>query len=144
MSFRIAKIWIAALALAAGLSLRPAVADDSLYRDLGGRAGIIKIVDAAIGLWFADPRIKDQFDNINPDWFQKRLVDQFCELSGGPCHYKGRDMHAAHKGLHLGIAQFNALVEDLQTAMDKAGIPFWTQNRLVAILAPMEHQVVTQ
>ena len=30
---------------------------------------------------------------------------------------------AAHKGLHLTNANFNALVEDLQTAMDKCNIP---------------------
>ena len=53
-------------------------------------------------------------------------------------------MVAAHKGLHLTNADFNAVVEDLQKAMDEVGLPFRTQNRFLARLAPMHHQVVTR
>jgi hemoglobin len=53
-------------------------------------------------------------------------------------------MHDAHKGLHLTNADFNALVEDLQAGMDKAGVSFATQNRLLARLAPMNRDVVTK
>jgi hemoglobin len=53
-------------------------------------------------------------------------------------------MAAAHKGLHLTNADFNAVVEDLQDAMDQCGIGFATQNRFLAILAPYQHQVVTR
>lgn len=41
-----------------------------------------------------------------------------------------------------GVKQFNALVEDLQVAMDKSGIPSRTQNKLLALLAPMQRIVV--
>jgi hemoglobin len=53
-------------------------------------------------------------------------------------------MTAAHKGLHLTNADFNAVVEDLQAAMETCGIPFAVQNRFLARLAPMQHQVVTK
>jgi hemoglobin len=53
-------------------------------------------------------------------------------------------MYESHKGLHLDRAQFNALVEGLQDGMDKYGVPFRVQNRLLAILAPMEHDIVTR
>jgi hemoglobin len=119
-------------------------ADDTLYRDFGERDGLVKIIDDATNRWVSDDRIKDTFDDINLDRFKRMLVDQFCELMGGPCHYKGRDMYHAHKGLHLDNAQFNALVEDLQLAMDKYGIPFRTQNRLLVMLAPMQRDVVTR
>jgi hemoglobin len=118
--------------------------DDSLYRDFGGKDGLVKIVDAATDQWLADPRIKDTFDDINLDRFKGRLVDQLCELSGGPCHYTGRDMYHSHKGLYLDRAEFNALVEGLQNAMDQSDIPFRTQNRLLALLAPMERDIVTR
>ncbi len=119
-------------------------ADDSLYRGFGEREGLVRIIDDATNRWVSDDRIKDTFDDINLDRFKRLLVDQLCELIGGPCHYKGRDMYHAHKGLHLDNAQFNALVEDLQRAMDKYDIPFRTQNRLLAILAPMQRDVVTR
>jgi hemoglobin len=126
------------------LSTFAARADDALFTDLGGRTGIATIVDDATANFLADPRIKDTFDNTNMDRFKTNLTDQLCVVAGGPCDYKGQTMHDAHKGLHLTNADFNALVEDLQAGMDKAGIAFSTQNRLLARLAPMQHDVVTK
>jgi hemoglobin len=119
-------------------------ADDSLYQDLGERAGIAKFVDAAFVHILADPRIKAQFDDVNIDRLKGRLTDQICVVTGGPCVYKGRDMKTAHKATQTSEADFNALVEDLQKGMDETGIGFRTQNRLLAILAPMERDVVTR
>jgi len=135
-----------ALGLAAGLALPPgtARADDSLYRAFGGRDGIDRIVGDAIALWLVNPRVKDDFDNINLERLRVRIVDQLCELTGGPCKYVGRDMRASHKGLHLNTVKFNAVAEDLQRAMDKANVPFATQNRLIALLAPMRRDIVTR
>ena len=44
----------------------------------------------------------------------------------------------------VGEADFNALVEDLQIAMDRKGIPFRSQNKLLAVLAPMHREVITR
>ena len=44
----------------------------------------------------------------------------------------------------IGRGHFNALVEDLQIAMDKRGIPFRAQNRLLAKLAPMYREIETR
>ena len=119
-------------------------AEDTLYHDLGERPGIAKIVDDATANFLADDRIKATFDNTNMDRFKVLLTDQLCVVSGGPCAYKGRTMHDAHKGLHLTDRDFNALVEDLQKGMDKAGVSFPVQNRLLARLAPMHSDVVTR
>jgi hemoglobin len=132
--------WVAAFHL---LTV-PSFADTTLYNDLGGKAGVDRIVDASVDNYLADPRIKDIFSESNIDRIRMELKDQFCQLAGGPCVYKGHDMVAAHKGLHLTNANFNALVEDLQDAMTKCDIPFATQNRLLALLAPYQHQVVTR
>lgn len=51
-------------------------------------------------------------------------------------------MKAAHADLNLAPRHFNALVEDLQDAMDAEHVSFWTQNRLLALLAPMHRDVV--
>jgi hemoglobin len=122
----------------------PARAEDSLYHDLGEKAGIDKIAQFTTANFLADPRIKATFDNTNMERFQKLLADQFCVVAGGPCEYKGRSMKEAHKALGLDNADFNAVVEDLQAGMDQAGIAFATQNRLLARLAPMQHDIVTK
>lgn len=145
ISHRIKALGLAAMLVALLGGTSASNADEkTLYDDLGGKDGIAKIIDYSMTDYVTDPRISDQFDNINLDWLKARFVLQFCQLTGGPCKYPGRDMHAAHKGLHLDSAQFNAVVEDLQDAMDKAGIPFRTQNRLLALLAPMKQQIVAR
>lgn len=126
------------------LAATPAFAQDTLFADLGGQTGIDKIVDASVELYLADPRISAIFDESNMDRVRAQLKVQFCAISGGPCEYKGHNMAEAHKGLKLNNANFNALVEDLQVAMDKVGVPFATQNRLLARLAPMHRDVVTK
>lgn len=143
---------IRALLLAAGLigpfaatgHAQEGTADTTLYRAFHEQDGLVRIVDNATDRWLADDRIKDTFDNLNIARFKGRLVDQLCELLGGPCHYKGRNMYLSHKGLHLTTAHFNALVEGLQLAMDDNKIPFALQNKLLAILAPMKRDVVTR
>lgn len=127
-----------------GLLLPAWAADDTLYAEMGGKDGMDRLVDASVDLYLADDRIKDIFSESNMDRIRAELKDQFCMVADGPCAYKGHDMVAAHKGLHLTDANFNALVEDLQKAMDAQAIPFATQNRFLARLAPMEHQVVSQ
>jgi hemoglobin len=131
-------------AFACVLAATPALAEDTLYADLGGQPGIDRIVDASVDNYLADPRISAIFDESNMERIRAEFKVQFCQVAGGPCAYKGHDMVAAHKGLHLTNANFNAVVEDLQAAMDKLGIPFATQNRFLARLAPMQHQVVTR
>lgn len=122
----------------------PVRADGTLYTRLGERAGIERIVNGAVALYMTDPRLKDDFDNINPDRLKTRLTAFVCQLAGGPCEYKGRSMAASHKGLHLNQTKFNAVAEDLQAAMEQVGIPYWTQNRLMALLAPMQRDIVTR
>ena len=39
-------------------------------------------------------------------------------------------------------ANFNALVEVLQEAMDAQGVPFGVQNRLLSQLAPMHRDII--
>jgi len=134
---------LAGSAVTASLGIA-AASEDPLYTSLGGREGIVAIVDQATANFLADGRIKNSFDNANIDQFKGLLTDQLCAVSGGPCVYKGRDMHVAHKGLHLTNYDFNALVEDLQDAMDSCQLPLGVQSRLLARLAPMQRQTVTK
>jgi hemoglobin len=126
------------------LTAAPAFAEDTLFADMGGQAGIDRIVDASVDNYLADGRIKAIFEESNIDRLRAEFKVQFCQVAGGACDYKGHDMTAAHKGLHLTNANFNAVVEDLQNAMDRIGLPSATQNRFLARLAPMQHQVVSR
>ncbi len=120
---------------------RPA-ATDSLYRALGEQAGITRIVEGMLLNIARDPRIVQHFADIDIVRLRDKLVEQLCVEAGGPCSYSGDSMEESHKGLRLTPSDFNALVENLQDAMDAEGVPVPAQNRLLARLAPMRGQVI--
>ena len=114
----------------------------TLYEQLGGKPAITKVVHDMIVNVAADNRINHFFAKTNIPHLQMELVNQVCEGTGGPCKYTGLSMQQAHAGMNLSTADFNALVEDLQKSMDSNNVPLGLQNQLLAILAPMEPDVV--
>jgi hemoglobin len=53
-------------------------------------------------------------------------------------------MRAAHQGMGLTNADFDALVEDLVRALDTAGVPQADRDELLGILGPMRADIVTR
>ena len=124
----------------------PAPADPSLlpvYREFGEIGGLTALMDDFMVILLADTRTRPFFKNADQPKIKKHLVEQFCVILGGPCSYTGRDMKSSHAELGIGRDHFNALVEDLQQAMDKRGIAFRAQNKLLAKLAPMHREIET-
>lgn len=113
-----------------------------LIADFGGREGIRRIAIRTVERSEADPRIAAIFAAHDMVRLKRTLDEQFCYLLGAGCEYTGRDMRAAHSGMGLTKADLNALVENLQTAMREADVPFAAQNRLLAKLAPMSTMVI--
>jgi hemoglobin len=125
-------------------AMNPAPADASLlpvYQAFGEEAGLVALMDDLMVRLLADARTHRFFAEADQVAIKKHLVEQFCVILGGPCSYTGRDMQAAHKGFDIDRAAFNALVEDLQVAMDARRIPFRAQNKLLAKLAPMHRDI---
>ncbi|WP_017932205.1 group I truncated hemoglobin [Robiginitomaculum antarcticum] len=116
--------------------------ETTLYDRLGGEAGVSQIVKGTLVYTLADPRIAQTFENSNVDRVERLLIQQICELTGGPCTYSGQTMVNTHRGLDLNSMHFNALVENMQLAMDDSGVPYRAQNQLLAILAPMHRDIV--
>ncbi len=140
---RLAAAAAVAFALAAPLSAAHA-ADDTLYAQLGGKPAIEKVIKDFVGYVAQDNRINFFFAKTNIPHLEKMLVEQVCEGTGGPCKYTGLSMKQAHKGMNINTAQFNALVEDLQKSLNANSVPLGLQNQLLAILAPMQPDVVHQ
>jgi hemoglobin len=117
-------------------------AKDAFYRELGGTEGITKVVDAFFRRLNNDARINTLFRNVDHDDLRRLVIEQLCEATGGPCKYTGRSMEEAHSGLNLTNADFDAFVEDLRTGMNDVKVPYASQQKLIAMLAPMRPQVV--
>jgi hemoglobin len=140
-----AFIVLATLTGAAQAQAMGTMADNpaALYQAFGEKTGLVKLMDDFVPRLQADKRTATAFKDANVVNLKAMLVDQICLVSGGPCVYKGADMKSAHSNMDITKADFNALVEVLQQAMDAQGIPFRHQNQLLAKLAPMHRDVIT-
>lgn len=132
----------APLAPVTGLGVTPGTA--IFYRELGGKAGVDAIVAEFVTIMVDDQRINATFEGVDLDRLRAKLAEQFCAVSGGPCVYTGKSMTESHEDLKINNAQFNAVVENLQRALERCGVPSRVQNRLLAKLAPTQREIVTK
>ena len=121
-----------------------ATQEQSLYNRLGGKPAITAVVDDFVARVAADRRINRFFANTDVPPFKAKLVDQICEASGGPCKYTGKDMKTAHAGMGVANADFDALVEDLVTTLDKFKVPAKEKGELLGVLGPMRKDIVSK
>ncbi len=116
----------------------------AMAQAFGGQDGIRTITVRLVELSEEDPRIAAIFKANDLVRLRRTLYEQFCYILNAGCDYTGRDMASSHKELGLKKSDLNALVENLQRAMREAHVPFAAQNRFLAKLAPMDHDVVTR
>ena len=131
------------LVAAAGAMAQTAPKNDQLYKAFGEKAGLVALMDDFMVRLLADPRTGPHFQPANQQRIKEQLVDQLCDLGGGPCQYKGADMQSSHSNLDITKSDFHSLVEVLQVSMDAKGIPFRKQNEMLALLAPMNRDIIT-
>ena len=144
------RVTLATLAFAAsslfatGTALAQTAAPaDQLYQSFGEKAGLVLLMDDFMARLLADPRTGPHFKPADQQRVKEQLVEQLCALSGGPCIYKGADMQSSHANLDIKKSDFHALVEVLQQSMDAKGIAFREQNKMLALLAPMNRDIIT-
>ena len=116
--------------------------DKPLYDRLGGKPAITAVVDDFVGRVAADNRINGEFANTNIPRLKMLLVEQICQASGGPCTYTGRSMKATHAGMSVSSGDFDALVGDLITTLNKFKVPEREKNELLGALGPMKSDIV--
>ncbi|GAC1303197.1 MAG: hypothetical protein NVSMB10_04960 [Steroidobacteraceae bacterium] len=124
------------------LGTSAAAGEKTLYAAMGGEPVLRTAMDRFTDIVEADNRINFTFADTDIKKFKELLFEQLCQISGGPCHYSGRDMRTAHAKLNINTAEFNALAEDLYLALGKAGVSYRQQNKLMTLLAPMQRQIV--
>lgn len=119
-----------------------AQAGPTLYERMGGEAKLKAVADEFTNTVLADDRINFTFAETDLNKFRRLIFEQLCELTQGPCKYTGRTMKESHKKLDINNAMFNALAEDMYIALDRVHVPYRLQNRLMAMLAPMQKDIV--
>lgn len=98
----------------------------TIYEAIGGAPAM----DAAVDLFYrhvlSDDRISHWFDDVDMDRQAAKQKAFLTFAFGGPAHYTGRDMRAAHAHLvarGLNDDDFNAVAENLQKTMEELNVP---------------------
>jgi hemoglobin len=97
------------------------MAPETLYERLGEREGIRAVVDDFYDRLLADPAIGPFFEGADVEALRRTQTEFLCEAAGGPEHYEGPPIRAAH--LHVPftpehIERALALLEESLTAHD--------------------------
>lgn len=121
----------------------------TLYDAFGGEAGVNAVLDAFLANVLANTEINWFFADTDAGNLKSQLHDQICEATGGGCTYTGQSMLAAHAGMAITDAQFNAMVGDLLAAFDTLGVEYSSDfmggkpaDLLVLALAGMQPDIV--
>ncbi|MBM3568474.1 MAG: group 1 truncated hemoglobin [Alphaproteobacteria bacterium] len=114
----------------------------SLYDRLGGRTALVAVVDDFTARMAADDRVNKHFAKTDIPKFKAHLVDQLCQVSGGPCQYTGRDMPTAHKGMNVTLAEFDITGGHLAATLDKFNVPMREKNEVLSVAGSLRDQIV--
>jgi len=118
----------------------------SLYKRLGGYDVIAAFANEFIDWIVADKQLSRLFVSGYSESklrvIRQLVVNQLCELTGGPCFYTGRDMKTAHKGLGITGADWKIAVDLLTAALDKYQVAPQAQSELMQIIQGMKSMII--
>ena len=118
-----------------------------LYHRLGCKAGITVAVSRLVDRLVADDHISFFFQHIardqaRRDSFQNSLVLLICEITGGPEHYEGPDIRAAHQGKRISNAHFEIVLGHIKAVLDQARLDERSKSEVLNLLDPMRTEIV--
>jgi hemoglobin len=117
----------------------------SLYKRLGGFDAIAAVVDDFVPRLAADPQVGHFFASHSNDSklrIRQLAIDYFCQKTGGPCVYIGRDLKVTHAGLGIAESDWQVSVKHLETTLDKFKVPAKERAEFLALVGGLKGQVV--
>src|SRR6266496_1775297 len=123
--------------------------EQSLYERIGGVNAITMVVDR-----FSDEVVKNPKLNVNPalkEWNQSGKLPGLkfmrtlwiCQAAGGPFQYTGKDLHEAHKDLHITSAEFDEVGVEIGRALDHFGVAEREKQELLTTVVAHKGEVAS-
>jgi hemoglobin len=140
--------WLAADTAAAQSTSVAAKPAKSLYERLGGAYPIAVVVDDFIerllvnGTLNANPAIKQARERVPSAGLKFHVTTLVCQVTGGPCKYTGRDMKSSHAHLNISEKEWQAMLTDFNTTLDKFKVPAAEKSELIAIVNSTKGDIV--
>ena len=117
----------------------------TLYERLGGYDMIAKIVDNLLPKLGEDAVIRPVVDGLADTTRMRNrqfIVDQICNLTGGPCLYTGRTMEASHQGLKITNEMYDLQQKHLGEVLDGLKIRDPERGEVIAALEKLRAEIV--
>jgi hemoglobin len=107
--------------------------DATLYQQIGGAAGIARLVEIFYSKVLTDPELSGFFANVEMAKLRRMQAELFSAALGGPQRYSGRSMVEAHRHLHIGLHDYQRFIRHLFETLDAAGFGLSDQERYEVI-----------
>ena len=117
---------------------------NTLYQRLGGYDVIAGFVDDTYRMLRNDPKFI-RFSTRSTDSQQRArqlLIDQICNLAGGPCLYIGRDMKTSHAGLRITEDEWETSLEYTRQALRNHNVGQREADEVLAIFERYRADIV--
>lgn len=115
----------------------------SIYDSIGGGPAVRAAVDDFYARVLADPQLAPFFTDAGLQHLKAHQRAFIAAAIGGSEIYEGRDMAAAHAGLAITDADFDAVVAHLVDTLTGLGVPEETIGQIGGALAPLRGDIVT-
>lgn len=116
----------------------------SLYERIGGEAAVDAAVDVFYRRVLSDDRISHFFDTVDMDRQRAKQKAFLTFAFGGPHHYSGKDMRAAHAKMNLTEQHFDAVMENLGAALAELNVPEALIGEAAAIALSVKNDVLNK
>lgn len=114
----------------------------SIYDSIGGAPAVSAAVDDLYVRLLADGGLAGFFEGVDMARLKAHQRAFIAAALGGPAIFAGRDMAAAHAGLEITNADFDAVVAHLVDTLTSLGVPDHTISEIGAALAPLRADIV--
>ncbi len=112
------------------------------YDRVGGGTAVRSVVDRFYDLVLDDVRLASYFTDTDLPRLKRHQVLLVSQVLGGPANYEGRDLRAAHDGMHISPEQFGLVASYLAQSMSEAGVEPAIIERVGATLTAVRDDVV--
>jgi hemoglobin len=122
--------------------------EKSLYERLGGVHAVAQVVDDFVErIWVNEvlnenPKNK-QAMGISKPALKYLATELTCMAIGGPQKYSGRSLKEVHSGLNISEREWEAMVSDFKTTLNKFDIPQKEQEELLEVVGSVKGDIVT-
>lgn len=140
-----------------------ATSKKSLYERLGGEKGLTALVNDFMPRVMEDPRVNWDRVGVNRGglfhrgspvaWnptpqavaaLKQHMVQFLALATGGPAQYHGGEIKSVHADMKISNPEFDAVIGDVKSSLDKLQIPNEEQKELLAIIESTRPEIVTQ